>query len=234
MAVVALFLAGTALAQDFDYGVNDASVTQTVTIAIPTRVAIHISQSDFALDLDDLADANCYLVRKDLVEGVTGFDSLIEAIIASGQHEVDEYPGVVLDAEGNIAVENGEFLKGGMVCFNEKTVQKFVNTLLGWELSADVTMNPGMGQFAILDSVEPWYVLDGLTPWFGERYRHLVDSNDGLFWNVHLDDAELAEQCLGRSDGWLDNYIYELFFFDGRERPGEKTMTVTFNLVGGL
>lgn len=233
MAAVVLVLAGTALAANFDYGVRDASVMQTVTITIPTRVAIHITQSEFALDLNDLSGVTCYLVRKDLIETVDDFDSLVDAIVASGPHLVTAYPGVVLDGDGNVMVENGEFLKGGMACYNTKTVQKFVNSSLGWTLSADVSMNPGMGQFGILDDVDPWYVIDGLTPWFGHRYRHLLDSNDGIIRNVKLDDADLADQCLGRSDGWLDNYIYELFFFDGGERPGEKTMTVTFNLTGG-
>lgn len=214
-------LAGAALAAiaaaqpDFDYndGPNPrASVSQQIELTIPTRVALHITQTDFALDLNDLKGAGCRLVPKDAT--ISNYQDLRG--YANSGRPVSLYPAVVLDQNGNIAREGESYLKGTLVCKNTFVVQKFANT--GWELTADVYMDPGSGKLGLRDDA-PGLITDGS----GEsNYRHLIGASASGLMLAHSSSP---------TNGWLDDNIEQLFWFDGTETPGDKTITVTFVLT---
>jgi len=216
LALAGITLVATAAAQaDFNYNETGdrTRVRQEIELTIPTRVALHITQTDFALDLNDLAGAGCRLVPK----GVMPSDYQGLRSYAQSGKAVSTYPAVVLDQHGNIATEGGEYLKGTLVCRNEFIVQKFANT--GWELTANVAMTEGSGKFGLRDDALKGGVADGSAE---SDYRHLIGASaDGL----------MLAHSGSPTGGWLDDKIEELFWFDGTETPGDKTITVTFVLT---
>jgi hypothetical protein len=239
---------------DNSEGGNSASLTERVNISIPHRVALHLTQTELDLDLNNLgesmADAaglDCFLVRKaDIPAGeFSNYDTFVAAV--SG-YAVSNYPAVVFDGDGDVAMDGEEYLKGGLACSNTKIVQKFSNYLAGWRLTADVNIPTLSGiKFAIMDSVEhnPHYIADGDTSvctfWFikcwnydGVYKYYVADTTLGFFNPLELDNSTLANQRLGRTNGWLDDHITEWFYFDGSEIAGDHTVTVQFTLTGGL
>lgn len=210
-------LAATAAAQpDFNYnseGGDRTRVRQQIELTIPTRVALHITDTDFALDLNNLEGAGCRMVPK----GVMPSDYNSLRSYARGGQAVSIYPAVVLDQNGNVAEVAGTYQKGTLVCRTEFVVQKFANT--GWELTADVDMTEGSGKFGIRDDALKGGVPDGSAE---SNYRHLIGASaDGL----------ILAHSGSPTGGWLDDKIEELFWFDGTETPGDKTITVTFVLT---
>ncbi|HEX7039731.1 MAG TPA: hypothetical protein VF202_06450 [Trueperaceae bacterium] len=212
-------LAATAAAQpDFNYnseGGDRTRVRQQIELTIPTRVALHITDTDFALDLNHLegVGAGCRMVPKGVMP--SDYNSLRR--YALGGQVVSIYPAVVLDQNGNVAEVDGTYQKGTLVCRTEFVVQKFANT--GWELTADVDMTEGSGKFGIRDDALKGGVPDGSAE---SNYRHLIGASaDGL----------ILAHSGSPTGGWLDDKIEELFWFDGTETPGDKTITVTFVLT---
>jgi hypothetical protein len=253
IVVLGLALAGTVFAQDYDDnsgGGNTATVNQTVTIDIPNRVALHITKTSVHLDLNNLDDFDgaCYLIRKDAIDNYTNFDAFIAAI--DFDNPVSNYPAAVFDDAGNVAMDGDEYLKGALVCKVHKIIQKFSNYKHGWELAADVNIPNGSGiKFGIKDLVEhdPFNVLDGNTDgclkiayhwWWGWHCaipspsylrRHFVSQT---VKGLELDDATLALQRVGRTNGWLDDHIFEYFLFDGSEVAGSHAVELEFTLTG--
>lgn len=251
--VAALALAGFVLAADYadnSSGGHKASLTETVTVKIPHRVALHITETSVNLDLNDLdsflaQDGNsCHLIRKDDIRNFRSYDDFYRAI--DTEHAVSNYPAAVFGEDGNIAMDNGEYLKGALVCTTGLTVQKFSNYLLGWELTADVNIPIASGiKFAIMDMVDGRWIEDGdtdvcyglPTKWgcigleaLSKHKRHYADQSS---FGLELDDATLAQQRLGQTNGWLDDYITQHFYFDGSEVAGSHQVTVKYTLTGG-
>lgn len=262
LTIAAFFLLGTVgLAQNYstnDPGQNATSQTQDITVTIPERVAMHLTESSYSLDLnnppayDTTSNEGCRLLRKgqehDVSNGVIPTGTLDSSGLASGyvpfqgvqlgsylvlellalnNPAVATYPAAVLTSGGNVATDsNGDYLKGTLVCFNRKTVQKFSNAASGWKFSADVTMSPGVGQFGIIDRTPGYLPAVSIVNGQNESdYRHLLNSTStGLM---------LAKDS-HPTGGWLDDNITELFWFDGSETPGTKTITVTYTLTGSF
>lgn len=270
VSLAALALIGAGLAQDIgaaghtppptpsgDYSDNSeggrtASLTETVYVNIPDRVALHLTDTGFTLDLNDLQGSidahpalDCFLVQKDAIADFTSYEEFTEAI--SGL-QVRNYPAVVFDENNNVAMAGDDYLKGGLACVNTKVAQKFSNYVHGWKLSADVNIPTLSGiKFAIMDSVDnnPWYIADGDTSvcliWFfrclaydGAYSYYVPESTFGFHNPLELDNSILARQRLGKTNGWLDDHISEWFYFDGSEIAGNHEVSIMFTLTGGL
>lgn len=242
-------------------GGTGASAIQTITIDIPTRVALHLTETSYALDLNDLPawtggafdGEGCRLLRKGQEahvgtgilpvgvldpNGLAGWAAaygganltpyLVLELLALNNPDVQTYPAVVLD-NGDVAQDEDGYLKGTLVCFNQKIVQKFANT--EWAFTADVTMADGVGQFGIIDRIPSGW--PPITNGFPEgETRHLIsESTNGLALAGHVANGTSG----GATGGWLDDHITELFWFDGTETPGAgKQIVVTYTLTGGL
>jgi hypothetical protein len=261
IATLALFGAVFAQADyaDNSGGGNTATLNQTVNISIPNRVALHLTSTSLALDLNSLGDSIgeetgvfCTLVRKDRMDDIDSYASFIAAM--GGQDNIRAvytYPAAVIE-NGQVQREGGEYLKGGLACSHDFIIQKFSNYLSGWHLTADVNIPTHSGiKYAIIDHVyndplvnDPW-VADGDTSvcriWFLKCllrdgvYSHYVDETKGLLGNrLELDDVSLARERPGRTNGWLDDHITQWFYFDGSEIAGDHRVEVQFTLTGGL
>lgn len=71
LSLIALaLLLGAALADEVDVGADEASVTQRINLTIPQRVALHLTEDEWILDLNSppLGDVStgegCFLVPK--------------------------------------------------------------------------------------------------------------------------------------------------------------------------
>lgn len=216
--IAATALIATAAAQDYSDnsgGGNTAEQTQTITIDIPQRVALHLTDTSFELDLDDLEGKDCRLVPKGTA--ITGFLQL-EGFAESGM-VVENYPAAIFDESGNVATnDQGEYLKGTLVCSNVFVVQKFSNA--GWEFSANVDQDEGSGVFGLIDRADGT-AADGQPE---SDWRYLL-TNGGSNLTLAWDRNRVT-------GGWLDDEITQLFWFDGSETPGPKTISVEYVLTG--
>jgi hypothetical protein len=254
--IATLALLGGVFAQDYadnTAGGNSASLTETVNISIPNRVALHLTNTGFDLNLNDLGaaindgDVNCFLVRKNDIphHDFANFDAFVAAVDFA--NPVSNYPAAVFE-NGEVAMDGNEYLKGGLACSNQSIVQKFSNYLLGWKLEADVNIPTLSGiKFAIMDTVEnnPSYIADGDTSvctfwllWcrnYDGVYKYYVPHTTLGFHNpLELDNADLARQRIGKTNGWRDDHITQWFFFDGSEIAGSHAVDVVYTLTGGL
>lgn len=228
---------------DYSYGAKSVSVTEKIVITIPNRVALHITDTGFSLNLDNLGAfigtgynglRNCFLVPKSLQGGILTFADL-EAAIALGI-KVSSYPAVVLDANGNIVLDtNLGYLKGGLVCVNFKVVQKFSNATRGWQLDATVDLNGNVGQFGILDSADEALVAVGGGYTSGSLYASTSLVSKLVSADTSFNLATNTDYNVGyTTGGFLDDYIAEFFYFDGSETAGTGGVDVMFTLTGNF
>jgi len=238
---LALLLAGgSALAQvgfpsegDLDGNVEElwddnhdqAAVKEKVKVIIPPRYALHLTEDEWNLDLNDPPEApgdyvydpddpalpgeGCYLVPK----AVKTLTDLQNYLLAGGVFRpIGAYPAAK-DYDGDGKLSDDE--KGTLICLNTKILQKFSNDPDGWQLSVSVTGTPssGFGYFGLADLISMMPMGGFVTNTL--PYGPVVVASDA-----------------GTTGGWLDDTIIEGFWFDGSELDGTYTIDVTFTLAG--
>jgi len=206
-------------------GSSSVSLSETINLTIPKRYALHLTETEWNLDLGDVPAAagdytfnpeemsipgeGCYLVPKTVTNGSELKDYLLEGGVL---HPIDVYPAIK-DRDGDGKISDDE--KGTIICVNHKILQKFSNDPDGWKLSVGVTgPQTGFG-------------------WFGMADRILPAGGLGYFFTNSLPvTGQVVASGQGTTHGWLDDDIIEAFWFDGTEAAGDYTMTVTFTLTG--
>ncbi len=234
------FLGGMALAQvgfpsqgDLDGNVEElwdenhdqAAVREKVRVIIPPRYALHLTEDEWNLNLNNPPEApfpytydpanprppaeGCYLVPK----AVKTFSDLQNYLVSGGVFRpIGAYPAAK-DFNGNGRLEDDE--KGTLICINTKILQKFSNDPEGWRLSVTVTGTPasGFGYFGLADFIN-------MVPM------------DSFVTNSLPSGPHVVASGTGPTGGWLDDTIVEGFWFDGSELDGTYTLDVTFTLAG--
>ena len=205
-------IGGLALADDVDVGEKSASVTQDITVIIPLRAALHITETEWNLDLDDdeVIGEYCWFISKnEFAENPslsTALETQLLSIADKYELAVDfGYPPIRPDT---YPITDDD--KGYLVCLFEKVVQKFSNSGEGFEVEFRLAGAPdgGFGVFAFQD----------IIPAMPDQSR--IGGSTSVADGSILDDFTVT----GTSGGWLDDYITEGFFFDGSEVAG------TYNL----
>lgn len=204
---------------------SSVALSETIKVTIPTRYALHLTDTLWELDLSDptagndytfnsdewaAPDDGCYLVPKFITSGDDLKAYLVKGGVLKG---MDTYPAIK-DFNTDGKIEDTE--KGTLICVHHKILQKFSNDPDGWKLLISVTGSPdsGFGYFGMAD--------------------HILPAGDwGYFYT---DTLPVTEQQVasgeGTTGGWLDDDIVEAFWFDGTEAAGNYELTVTFTLAG--
>ncbi len=209
-------------------GSDSVSLSETIRVTIPTRYALHLTETLWELDLSNppagsdyafssseptAPENGCYLVPKYVASGNDLQGYLYDGGILRG---MDNYPAIK-DYNGDGEISNDE--KGTLICVHHKILQKFSNDPDGWKLLISVTNGQnsptsGFGYFGMADHVLP------AGAW-------------GYFYTNSLPVTEQqVASGAGTTGGWLDDDIVEAFWFDGTEAAGDYELTVTFTLAG--
>jgi len=208
-------------------------LSQKIKVEIPMRLALHLTESLWQLDLNDPprgdveAKEGCFLVPK----GFSGTTRDLFDMLERGElTPADTYPAIV-DVDGNGRIDDNE--KGTLVCFNKKVLQKFCNN---WQ----VGYNYGCEFDLKVNLVSPKNVVGGYGRMFfhddvtlppvGEvTINEFVEIVPGV--NDDATPIELVKVRGARFPGWLDDYITEGFWFDGSELPGDYEFKIVFMLT---
>lgn len=231
--IVALLGASVAFAQGKDEikvgGEKGISVNERITVHIPPRVALHIQDNHWDLSLKGELNAwnpkghtGCLLVPKSQQYGVTNAHELRKR--AYYGPERFSYPAFISDRDGGVAMHDKlGWLKGGLVCQNTKVIQKFANSD-GWVFTVSAPEMPTtVGKFFIGEYIDaaPGQIADAhANP--QEVYA------DGPF------KGHLLAKGNGTTHGFLDDIIYEGFYFDGTEMAGNYDFNLVFTLTGNF
>ncbi len=212
---------------------HEVGLNEKITVSIPKRLALHLTETSWTLDLNSPPMGNveagegCFLVPKNF--GGTPQDLL--AMLEAGElTPADNYPAIV-DINDDGMITNDE--KGTLVCFNKKVLQKFCNNWqlgynYGCEFDLKVNMvfpqntTGGYGRFFFYDEVT-------MPPVGQVTYNPYVEIVPGQ--NDDGDPIEMLKVRGARFPGWLDDYITEGFWFDGSELPGTYEFNVVFMLT---
>jgi len=192
---------------------NPVSAQERITVKIPRRYALHLTETQWNLDLNNPPQGSsgqgCYLVPKTF-RG-TALDALAAAM--GGQLQpINTYPAIKdYNRDGKIS----ENEKGTLICLNQKVLQKFSNDKDGWQLTISVTGSPssGFGWFVLQDTI-------------------VGDSSPVVSISTNSLPSSGSYFRSGTTNGWLDDQIVEAFWFDGSEEEGDYNLTVTFTLAG--
>jgi hypothetical protein len=235
-AILVLILAlssGAAFAQtnneftEADRHPVSATVEQDIKVMIPHRFALHINQTRWDLDLDNAKHIEmfCRFVSKNHAAKPHVNAAFLVKELASGSPPAWLVPATgfgypAIDPNAGPDINNYE--KGYLFCFRGKVVQKFANDPDGWRLDITFSGAPlgGFGAFAIADR----FVVPGTTASVFEVSGTHTVANGQEVLDVGLKNST--------TQGWLNNYITEGFFFDGSEVAGDYTLTVTYTLTG--
>jgi len=200
--------AGEPIREDVVFGVDEAEVKQDITVEIPPRYALHLTATEWVLDLADLEGQACFLVPKNV-----GFK---KGIFKDFQMEwllgdldllpTENYPAFIQKEPG------GEVRKGSLICLFRKVLQKFTN-VPDWQLEVEFAADKaGFGYFLLSDFIDEW--------------RFFTLGTRGT-------SADTSRDVRGTTGGWLDNTLVEGFWFDGTEVAGDYEITITFTLTPG-
>lgn len=207
---------------------QNAQVSETITVDIPVRYALHLTETVWALDLrepprghgiytldpnDPVApNEGCYLVPKTVTDGA----ALKAYLLGGGKlRPIDTYPAIKdYNDDGHISDKE----KGTLICVNHKILQKFSNSPDGWKLTVSVNAGngsptSGFGYFGLADRILP------AGDWAYFYTNTLPVSN------------QVVAKGSGTTGGWLDDDIVEAFWFDGSEVAGTYELDVTFTLA---
>lgn len=265
----AILLSGMALAADpplaggenSNFIVTDgspAAMTQDITLSIPKRVALHITETEWRLDLNNLSDPEmtdlgpkgCFMVPKtyqfpqvytpapvNTSFHAENLESIFIAALADELPGMAVYPAV--DGNQNNSIE-GDHDKGTLVCLNYKVIQKFCNiSPYGSDLGGGYTSNPQCElDVKFIRTASNNGFLD-----YGQFFVHdriLQDTlNPGSGGSTYEsfrflnpgDTAMLVHLEQGdRFVGWQDDLFYEGFYFDGSEVAGGHKFRLVFTL----
>lgn len=262
-----MLLAGMAFAQG-DYAINEpgenyAEASQEITIIIPERVALHLTDTAYTLDLNDpqayvpgnssvhdgldTSGVGCSFILPSQVSqiadglasggwaGVKGYLAVeYLAVTNAAMHGgVSTYPAAVLDQDDNVVQSGDQYLKGHLVCIHRKTVQMFSNAPGGFHLEAGLTLPGSLGQFGMIGRMGPT-----AQAAFDAGFK--TGQSEGNY--RHLLGSGASSDLLlltagGTSGGWVDAYITELFYFDGTETPtatAGDTFTINYVITGNF
>jgi hypothetical protein len=203
---------------------DQAAVKEKVRVIIPPRYALHLTEDEWNLNLNNPPQApgpytydpdnptppeGCYLVPK-AVKTLADLQTYLQN--GGFLRPIDTYPAAK-DYNGNGKLEDDE--KGTLICINTKILQKFSNDPDGWKLSVSVTGAPssGFGYFGLAD------FLSGMPM-------------GGFVTNSLPHGPAVVAYGMGTTGGWLDDTVVEAFWFDGSELDGTYTIDVTFTLAG--
>ncbi|GLV46969.1 hypothetical protein TJA_01450 [Thermus sp. LT1-2-5] len=209
----------TALAGEaVNAGDQQATVTERINLTIPQRVALHLTEDEWVVDLNNPIPGQngegCYLVPK----GYQGsLEQAIQDALDGDFTPIDTYPAIK-DLNGNGQIDPGE--KGTLICLNQKVLQKFCNNGDGCELDLKVTRTlggPTYGQLGVVDQAQ-----DIGHSSFVQIQPGSTDDGDPL---------ELLKVLNARLPGWLDDRIIEAFWFDGTEQAGTYEFNFLFQLA---
>lgn len=202
--------------EEWNVGSQQATVTERINLTIPQRVALHLTEDEWIVDLNNPVPGyngeGCYLVPK----GYQGtLEDAIAAALAGQFTPIDTYPAIK-DLNGNGKIDAGE--KGTLICLNQKVLQKFCNNGDGCELDLKVTRTQGgptYGQGGVVEK----------APDLGHtKFVQFNGVDDGT-------PLELLKVLGGRLPGWLDDLIIEAFWFDGSEVAGTYEFNFLFQLA---
>ncbi|WP_448569207.1 hypothetical protein [Thermus sp.] len=203
---------------------DQAAVKEKVKVIIPPRYALHLTEDEWNLDLNNPPEApgnyvydpddpappeGCYLVPK----AVKTLADLQSYLLSGGVFRpIGTYPAAK-DYDGDGKLSDNE--KGTLICVNTKILQKFSNDPDGWQLSVSVTGTPasGFGYFGLADFISGTLM-------------------GGLVTNSLPFGPQVVASDTGTTGGWLDDTVVEAFWFDGSELDGTYTIDVTFTLAG--
>lgn len=204
---------------------DQAAVKEKVKVIIPPRYALHLTEDEWNLNLNNPPEApgnwsydpnnpapppeGCYLVPKT----VKTLQDLVNYTESGGVFRpIGTYPAAK-DYNGDGKLSNDE--KGTLICVNHKVLQKFSNDPDGWQLTVSLTGTPasGFGWFGLADII-----------------NHMPMG--GLATNSLPYGPVVVAHGSGPTGGWLDDLIVEGFWFDGSELDGSYTLDVTFTLAG--
>ena len=216
LALLGLALAGEA----YNVGEVEATVTERINLTIPQRVALHLTEDEWVLNLNNppLGNLNtkegCFLVPK----GFQGtLQDALNAALSGTLKPIAAYPAAQ-DFNGNGRLEDDE--KGTLICLNQKVLQKFCNNRDGCELDLKVTRTlggPTYGKLGVLEKAPDI------------RHTRFVEIIPGQ--NDDGDPLELLKVLGQRLPGWLDDIIIEAFWFDGTEVAGTYEFNFLFQLA---
>lgn len=247
-----LLLTGTAFAEfgavkpndlregdNYGVGTRLARADQDIEVTIPQRLALHIDTDEWNLDLGNIGGGGeaCFYVSKSDVAGWkdgwahhfwqmtndfasnggavedNGWDNHAKEVLSKlyGGMDAKTYPAVDFGGDGRVS---GDDDKGYMVCYFGKIVQKFSN--VGWVFETALharggAPQTGFGQFGIAD------IMDG----------HVV----GQFTTKTANSVAHALAKGDHTNGWLDDFIVEAFYFDGTEKAGSYDLHVSYTLT---
>ena len=214
LSALGLVLAGEVV----DVDESEATVTQRINLTIPQKVALHLTEDEWIVDLTNPTPGDggegCFLVPK----GYGGnLEDAINNALGGNFRPIDTYPAAKdYDGDGKLSDEE----KGTLICINQKVLQKFCNNGDGCELDLKVTRTlggPTYGQLGVVDE----------APDIGHsRFVQIVPgvNDDG-------DPLELLKKVGERLPGWLDDTIIEAFWFDGTEVAGTYEFSFLFQLA---
>jgi hypothetical protein len=216
LALLGLALAGEA----YNVGEVEATVTERINLTIPQRVALHLTEDEWVLNLNNppLGNLNtkegCFLVPK----GFQGtLQDALNAALSGTLRPIAAYPAAQ-DFNGNGKLEDDE--KGTLICLNQKVLQKFCNNREGCELDLKVTRTSGGPTYGKLGVREEAPDIN---------HTRFVEIIPGV--NDDGDPLELLKVLGQRLPGWLDDIIIEAFWFDGTEVAGTYEFNFLFQLA---
>jgi hypothetical protein len=222
LVLSALALLGSlALAgEGYNVGPDQATVKERINLKIPQRVALHLTEDEWILDLNSppLGNPNtgegCFLVPK----GFQGtLQDALNAALSGTLNPIAAYPAAK-DFNGNGKLEGDE--KGTLICINKKILQKFCNNRDGCELDLKVTRTlggPNYGKLGVREEAPDI------------NHTKFVSITPGV--NDDGDPLELLKVLGQRLPGWLDDIIIEAFWFDGTEVAGTYEFSFLFQLA---
>lgn len=233
-------------------GGGSSSLTENISVSIPSIVAMHLHEKSWSVDLSKEADvkANCYragghstTTGRDYTDDIAGFMSH-SGTSWTGDGKVDSknaYSTVgtfTWDASFNnrmqaaprypgieyaSATSNQVSWKGPIVCFNRKVVEKFANGSKGWEVNISAkNVSAGFPTLILGDRVAN-------TGY--KAVTKLYDASNKASASLTFSNSSVPGMGM-TTGGWLDDHILEALVFDGNETAGTKSADVVFQLTG--
>jgi|GEM_PF-1976966 len=197
-------------------GEREASVTQDITLTIPLRAAVHITDTEWTLNLgNDYHIAEyCFFVPKTVAYAVpapAALDLILGRITLASAAGFG-YPAV---RPGDLEITGAD--KGYLVCRNSKEVQKFSNTPGDWTFSVEFDAR----------------AVDGVRPVFGERFAVFGIGGFGAVATAVIAAGQVLIDVdgTGPTGGWRTSDFIEGFYFDGSEVAGTHNLVVTYTMT---